>query len=179
MGSAAVWIACVRGWQVCWLVLSLCVLVWSVAVQWSYDVSVPQLDRVLLAACWCVSVLAAVLLSHRIVSQRLIGTRLYYLYHNAHPPHSALPAINRALYSSPLGSTLLFVVGLDSDVASRSPVPAVSVVIMDDDSGAGPQSALWYACMCSLRVQLAVGVSLAACLLDVHRQRVEHSNSTE
>ena len=176
-GSASVWVNVVRGWQACWLVLCLCALTWSVAAEWAYDVSVPQLDRVLLAACWCVSVIAAVLLSHRILSHRLIGTRLYHLYHNAHPPRSSLPAINHAMYSSLLGLLVLFVVGLYADLFARPPPLPLADSGMDDAGMASVRSSLWYACICLLRLQLAAGVSLVVCLLDVHRQRVEQSRA--
>jgi len=170
-GSATMWVNAVRGWQACWLVLCLCALGWSVAVEWAYDSFVPELDRVLLAVCWCVSVIAAVLLSHRILSHRLIGTRLHHLYHNAHPARSSLPAINRTLYSSLLGLLLLFAIGLYADLTGRSPAS-------NEDVGmASAQSSLWYACISLLRLQVAAGASLAVCLLDVHRLRVEQSRA--
>ena len=176
-GSTAVWVNVVRGWQACWLVLCLCALVWSTAVEWTDDLSVPELDRVLLAVCWCVSVIAAVLVSHRILSQRLIGTRLYHLYHNAHPPHSSLSAMNSTLYSSLLGLLLLFAIGLYADLTSRTVSSRSSAETLDDAYVETARSSLWYACVCLLRLQLAAGVSLAICLLDVHRQRVEQSRA--
>ena len=176
-GGVSVWVNVVWGWQACWLVLCLGALVWSVAVEWSYNSSVAEMDRVLLALFWCVSVMAAVLLSHHVMSHRLVGTRLYHLYHNAHPPRSSLPAINRTLYSSLLGLLLLFGIGLYADLSGHPMTRSQYSSAEEDIGGGAVRSSLWYACIGLLRLQLAAGASLAVCLVDVHRQRVEQSRA--
>ena len=173
-GTASMYANAAWAWQSCWLVLCLCALAASTAAEWSDDTSAPRMDRVVLAACWCVSVVAAVLLSHRVLAQRLIGTRIYHLYHNAQPPRSSLSAIDRTLYSSLFGLSVLLCVGLYTDLTNQRRTLLLTASTMNGAVGAA-HSSLWYACTALLRVQLAAGDSLAVCLLDVHRQRVEQS----
>ena len=172
------WLWC---WQAVWALACVLGLGWLCWLRVVDSESEPLLTRALLSACDVASVCCALLLSHAVLSHRMLGSRVYFLSRNSSSPRNAAAAVNRAVYRSLAALLLIAAAGVYLDTrsapsslpsaSSSSPVLQPAVLSLQLTA----QAWLWLSCVVLLRLQYAAGVCVLVCLVDVHILRVEQA----